>query len=326
MAGAVTGRCAGVMMATKKKPATTKKPAPKKATAKKPAKKTPAKKRVRAARARVKLFDIETAVRPIWQQQKTDTAHSYEAQLVYMQLGIDRSIAKAAEKLGKAVSTLETWAFQHCWSLRNKDYDAFVYSQVRKEQERKAIKAIIEARAEIILLDLEQGRELRNYGISVIRAAAKSPLAEVRSEVMTPAEYTELQLANPDQPVPIPENASKVTHKPHAYVRAAIEAIKTGKEMMRLAAGMVTETLKIDDPDATALMPAKGAGAYEKLKQGQKMVNGEIAEGDAVASKFDDFVDGIDFEKLGATETDNFIDMLVKLMDKPDDADDTVTT
>lgn len=59
----------------------------------------------------------------IWTRRADENEPSYEGFQTYLRLGAGRSIAKAAEKLGKSRQTLEPWSAKYNWVERARAYD-----------------------------------------------------------------------------------------------------------------------------------------------------------------------------------------------------------
>ena len=59
----------------------------------------------------------------VWDQQEQETSKAFEAFAAYRDMGIERSIAKVAEKLGKSTQTLTKWSVPNNWINRALSYD-----------------------------------------------------------------------------------------------------------------------------------------------------------------------------------------------------------
>lgn len=59
-----------------------------------------------------------------WERQPKESAQSFEAFAMYRDMGVNRSIRKAAQNLNKAVTTLAEWSSKHDWVKRVAAWDA----------------------------------------------------------------------------------------------------------------------------------------------------------------------------------------------------------
>lgn len=75
---------------------------------------------------------------PIWERQESDTLKSWEAFVIYRDMGASRSLQKAADEYyggtGVKRGHFEGWSVKHNWVARCEAYDAYQYEQ---HQERK---------------------------------------------------------------------------------------------------------------------------------------------------------------------------------------------
>lgn len=62
----------------------------------------------------------------IWARQDGETEQAYQAFRTYLQLDGVRSIARAAEKIGRTAQNLETFSRRHAWVARVTAYDQHV--------------------------------------------------------------------------------------------------------------------------------------------------------------------------------------------------------
>ncbi len=63
-----------------------------------------------------------------WEKLETETAKAYESFVEYRQMGVNRSNAKVAQKLGKPKSLIDRWSRKHQWQKRIGAYDAEIAS------------------------------------------------------------------------------------------------------------------------------------------------------------------------------------------------------
>lgn len=73
-----------------------------------------------------------------WERQPTDTEKSFEAFMVYMHME-GRTLAKAAEQLGKSTQQLNTWSHRHNWHSRVVAYDNHKLELEATYQEREML-------------------------------------------------------------------------------------------------------------------------------------------------------------------------------------------
>lgn len=65
----------------------------------------------------------------MWDIQHDESSRAYEAFAVYRDLGPERSLVKAAQKLGKNVTTITQWSTRHDWVARVRAFDEYVASR-----------------------------------------------------------------------------------------------------------------------------------------------------------------------------------------------------
>lgn len=76
-----------------------------------------------------------------WERQEGETDKAFAAFAIYRDMGDDRTIAKAAEKLGlKASRHLETWSSENSWLDRISAWQDHLDSLALRELERDRIK------------------------------------------------------------------------------------------------------------------------------------------------------------------------------------------
>lgn len=108
-----------------------------------------------------------------WEKGAAETSRAFAAFVVYRDLGPGRTIARAAEKLGKADSTFEHWSAKYSWPKRAEAYDAHLDAVGRAQAERvwKEMKRR-HARAGAALVDLGE-KELRRLARQLLAARGK---------------------------------------------------------------------------------------------------------------------------------------------------------
>lgn len=83
-----------------------------------------------------------------WERQEKETALQYSYFLVYLDIGVLRSIPKVQEKCGKSATYLEKLSSKNNWTSRADAYDRYIDEITRKEN----IEAIKKANKENIQL------------------------------------------------------------------------------------------------------------------------------------------------------------------------------
>lgn len=73
-----------------------------------------------------------------WEQLPDESAKAFQAFSLYLKMGIERSISKVAEKLGKSRALIERWSSVWQWGERVRRYDAWK-QQVKREKLRHRI-------------------------------------------------------------------------------------------------------------------------------------------------------------------------------------------
>jgi hypothetical protein len=124
-----------------------------------------------------------TDIKP-WERQPHDTDRAFEAFEVYRALGTSRSLAKAAERLGKSTQLLERWSKRDRWLERVYAYDRHearavneaVYlgtAEMRKRMVNQALGMQARAQQRIIKMTDEEIGQLKPTEIlGLMRVAA----------------------------------------------------------------------------------------------------------------------------------------------------------
>lgn len=146
----------------------------------------------------------------VWEKMGHETPRAYEAFEVYRDMGVSRSIAKAAQYLSKAIATLSAWSQRYNWVYRVSVWDAEQRRLLSEEKEAKR-KAAVNKEGEL----------------------AGAVLAQVARHLTPPKFHndgvTELT----------PEERRAWKAKPE-IVRMATYALRYGSEIERLALGLPT--------------------------------------------------------------------------------------
>ncbi len=81
-----------------------------------------------------------------WEQQAGETTRAFAAFVAYRDLGPDRSIAKAAEQLGRNADHFRRWSARNRWRARVEAYDAhedrLLQQRLRAHRQRAARKTL----------------------------------------------------------------------------------------------------------------------------------------------------------------------------------------
>jgi hypothetical protein len=67
---------------------------------------------------------MKVLARQPWLRQPGESAKAFEGFLAYAEFGVDRSITKAAQKIGKSPSLLARWSQRHKWTARTAAWDS----------------------------------------------------------------------------------------------------------------------------------------------------------------------------------------------------------
>ena len=74
----------------------------------------------------------------LWERQPKEGQKAYEAFLVYLHMGEDRTLRKAAEKLSKGESLLRHWSSEWNWKERIRAWDNDNACKAKKKAEKDA--------------------------------------------------------------------------------------------------------------------------------------------------------------------------------------------
>ncbi len=85
-------------------------------------------------------------VQKMWERLPDETAKSFEAFCTYRDMGIDRSLAKVGEKLGKSTALMERWSRRHDWVRRAAAWDDEQERIERETAQKEQAKAIRDMR------------------------------------------------------------------------------------------------------------------------------------------------------------------------------------
>lgn len=118
-----------------------------------------------------------------WERLPTESNVAWQAFVTYRDLGIERTIPKAASILGKSSRLLSRWSAKYDWVQRTRDWDSFLDEQ-RRVGEIEAVKEMGRRHAQISILGLQgvqavMDEFLRRLDNGIIDAANTSDRAMV---------------------------------------------------------------------------------------------------------------------------------------------------
>ena len=67
-----------------------------------------------------------------WERQKGESAHAFEAFLIYLQMGPDRSIRAVSQKLAKSIPLIKRWSSTNNWVERCRAWDNHIQHEAKK--------------------------------------------------------------------------------------------------------------------------------------------------------------------------------------------------
>lgn len=67
-----------------------------------------------------------------WERQKGESARAFEAFLVYLQMGPDRSIQAVSHKLAKSIPLIKRWSSENNWVERCRAWDNYLQQEAKK--------------------------------------------------------------------------------------------------------------------------------------------------------------------------------------------------
>lgn len=123
-----------------------------------------------------------------WERQPGESAARWRAFVVYRDLGLTRSLQKAAEELGMSRETLKQYSARDSWGMRAAAFDA--------EQDREARLWMADERQKAIRRHVKQAQALTNTWLSALSgldASRLTPQEIIRyAEVSTKMEQAAL--------------------------------------------------------------------------------------------------------------------------------------
>lgn len=98
----------------------------------------------------------------LWERQPNESAQAFEAFATYRDMGVNRSIRKAAQHLNKAVTTLAEWSTKHEWVKRAAAWDA--------EQDRIARNEMMAEMAATRKRQRKQAQRMQEKGMELLES------------------------------------------------------------------------------------------------------------------------------------------------------------
>lgn len=191
-----------------------------------------------------------------WERQPGEPSAAFEAFTVYRDLGADRSLAKAGQKLGKATHTLERWSVRWQWVARAQAWET--------AQDRARLQAQLRAAQAAGL----RHAALAEQTLTALSQPVQALLARLR-----------------DDPDALEDLASRPVEDLLFLIARCAQAMKPVVEVERLARGLATEhvALKVGaahDPLADAIL-ADPTSAHLAGQLFARLVAGGLGGADA---------------------------------------------
>jgi len=156
-----------------------------------------------------------------WERGEGETARAYEAFREYRDLGSSRSLAKAAERVGKSGRLVKKWSRNHSWSARAQAYDEYI------EKKRQGV------------YETKLG-ELNAAHLDMVKSARESVMVPLRALIKRIEKVGEESIGAAAEVENIP--IEKLLSIVRPYVKLALDVIK----MERLLYGLPTQTIKTE--------------------------------------------------------------------------------
>ncbi len=79
---------------------------------------------------------LQGAASELWERQAGESAQAFQAFAAYRDMGVERSLAKVAQKLGKSKALMERWSSHWHWGVRADAWDDEVDRRSCKELQK----------------------------------------------------------------------------------------------------------------------------------------------------------------------------------------------
>lgn len=86
--------------------------------------------------------NLRTRRRESWERQPSETILAYQAFCAYRDLGLERTLEKAAKILKRKMPGLQRWSAKHDWVRRAEEYDFYLEFKQRKKREKEYFQEI----------------------------------------------------------------------------------------------------------------------------------------------------------------------------------------
>lgn len=132
----------------------------------------------------------ENVAPELWERQTTESSKAFEAFVVYRDMGVNRSIRKAAQNLNKAVTTLAEWSTKHDWVKRAAAWDA--------EQDRLARNELVAEMAATRKKQRKQAQRMQEKGMELLESISigDAKLSEIVSLLKTGMEQERIAIGD----------------------------------------------------------------------------------------------------------------------------------
>jgi len=194
-----------------------------------------------------------------WDRQEGETDAAWKAFNRYLQLGDERSIAKAIEGDGKraAKRRYESWSSTYRWVERARAWDASIVERIRKDRE----KDLIAMRKRHI----EAGQAMQSLAASsmfkAVEAATEIPLEDVPRWMWTGVRIERLAAGEPTESVrqEVSGNINVNGSEARRRILADPEATRLAVELTRRLASEQPDPGSVRDPREPGEMEARPA-------------------------------------------------------------------
>lgn len=111
-----------------------------------------------------------------WERQKGESARAFEAFLVYLQMGPERSQQAVAQRCSKSVSLIRRWSSDNKWVERCRAWDNYLQQEAKKA-----------AVAEVRKMNQRHAKMA-----SAIQATAMQALQELGTDMVNPKNFASI--------------------------------------------------------------------------------------------------------------------------------------